>query len=111
MRRGLQLAVALAVVPLTAAAVDVTWAASARTELRVRYDKAKIGRNVSHFEFNIGRVAAAKAKPVLPPAPAPAPVVDKAAERLEWEAHMRRLGYDPAELMAKAGGPPRGDGV
>lgn len=36
MRRGLQLAVALAVLPLTAAAVDVTWAASARTELRVR---------------------------------------------------------------------------
>lgn len=82
-----------------------------RTELRVRYDKAKIGRNVSHFEFSIGRVAAAKAKPVLPPAPAPAPVVDKAAERLEWEAHMRRLGYDPAELMANSGGPPRGDGA
>ena len=80
-----------------------------RTELRVRYDKGKVGRQVSHFEFVIGRApsapkpkpAAAVAKPAEPPA-----AERKAAERQEWEAHMRRLGLDPAALMAQAGKPP-----
>lgn len=85
-----------------------------RTELRVRYDKAKMGRNVTHFEFVIGRAPSA---PKPKPAPA-APAIDvptsaqKDVERREWEAHMRRLGLDPAELLAQAGGPPKPrDGV
>jgi plasmid replication initiation protein len=77
-----------------------------RTELRIRYDKAKIGRNVSHFEFVIGRAPSApkaqsSSERLLPPVPKP-PVEDKEGERREWEAHMRRLGYDPAELLAQA---------
>ena len=74
-----------------------------RTELRIRYDKAKIGRNVSHFEFVIGRAPsapkakAASARPAAVAAPA-----RPDAERQEWEAHMRRLGYDPDELMAQS---------
>jgi plasmid replication initiation protein len=79
-----------------------------RTELRVRYDKAKCGRNVTHFEFVIGR--APSAPKVKPPPPAradeAASPAQKDAERREWEAHMRRLGLDPAALLAQAGGPP-----
>lgn len=85
-----------------------------RTELRVRYDKAKCGRHVTHFEFVIGRAPAApKAKPaVAVPAPADeaATSAQKDAERREWEAHMRRLGLDPAVLLAQASGPPGGQG-
>jgi len=74
------------------------------SELRVRYDKIKVGRNVSHFEFVIGRTAATKAKapPAIMPSAPPPSAASKNAEREEWEAHMRRLGYDPAELLAQS---------
>ena len=78
-----------------------------RTELRVRYDKGKTGRNVTHFEFVIGRAPSApKVKAVVAPPPV-ASVDRKDAERQEWEAHMRRLGLDPVALLAGASGPPR----
>ncbi|MBK8067549.1 MAG: replication initiation protein [Rhodanobacteraceae bacterium] len=82
-----------------------------RTELRVRYDKSKVGRQVSHFEFVIGRAPSApKPKSVAVPKPATAaPDERQAREREEWEAHMRRLGLDPAELLAQAGRPPGRD--
>lgn len=84
-----------------------------RTELRVRYDKAKVGRQVSHFEFVIGRAPSApKAKAAAAPERPVAAVEDRqATERREWEAHMRRLGLDPEALLAQAARPPsRGDG-
>lgn len=80
-----------------------------RTELRIKYDKGKIGRNVAYFEFVIGR--AQSAPKVKAPVPAERPAIDaaaavrKEAERQEWEAHMRRLGYDPAELLAQSARP------
>jgi len=76
-----------------------------RSELRVSYDKVKVGRNVSHFEFVIGRTAPSKPKsaPAIVPSTPPAQsMTSKNAEREEWEAHMRRLGYDPAELLAQS---------
>ncbi len=76
-----------------------------RSELRVSYDKVKVGRNVSHFEFVIGRTAPSKPKsaPAIVPSTPPAQsTTSKNAEREEWEAHMRRLGYDPAELLAQS---------
>ena len=75
-----------------------------RSELRVRYDKIKVGRNVSHFEFVIGRTVATKPKaaPAIMPSAPPPSAASKNAEREEWEAHMRRLGYDPAELLAQS---------
>lgn len=84
-----------------------------RTELRVRYDKAKVGRQVSHFEFVIGRAPSApKAKAAAAPERPVAAVEDRqATERREWEAHMRRLGLDPEALLAQAARPPsRGEG-
>lgn len=82
-----------------------------RTELRVRYDKARTGRQVTHFEFVIGRAPSAP-RPRAPAVPAqvehaPVAAARADAERAEWEAHMRRLGLDPAELLARAGKPPR----
>lgn len=81
-----------------------------RTELRVRYDKSRTGRQVSHFEFVIGRAPSApKARPASAASAGTvvAPAAARQAEHAEWEAHMRRLGLDPQALIARAGGPPK----
>jgi plasmid replication initiation protein len=77
-----------------------------RTDLRIRYDKTSSGRHVTHLEFVIGRVPTPE-KPKQAKAPPPA-LVDahsdqaREADRREWAAHMRRLGYDPEALLASA---------
>lgn len=80
-----------------------------RTDLRVQYEKVSSGRYVTHLEFTIAR------RPVLePPKPSRTTPADNGAsgtaeerafEQRQWEAHMRRLGYDPAELLASSGPP------
>lgn len=73
-----------------------------RTNLRVRYDKVAAGRHVSHLDFVISRTAANEpAKPAKSREPVPVDEErEREIERRDWEAHMRRLGYDPAELLA-----------
>lgn len=75
-----------------------------RTELCIRYEKSKSGRNVTHVEFIIGRTRTAPIPKVVREAPkndVPSDA-ERELERRDWEAHMRRLGLDPAELVAKS---------
>ncbi len=78
-----------------------------RTELCVRYEKTKSGRNVTHVEFVIGRTRAAPVPKVVrePPKRDIPNDAERETERRDWEAHMRRLGLDPAELVANSARP------
>jgi len=78
-----------------------------RTELCIRYEKSKNGRNVTHVEFIIGRTRTAPIAKVVREAPKNDVPSDgeREVERRDWEAHMRRLGLDPAELVAKSSRP------